>query len=161
MEANDKAEHVSDEVLVPQDRSRHSRWRNSEYGICDGASTYPCTAYGPSGIFLPRLCQTNGVAKIMANERKTGLRSNRGRKESEEQLLQWWSDFKSNPIWGPGGVKVRDKSDGFNRYGIRIGGIPSPSEGTETVSEQRESQALHSRYAFEYYRPGRRKKRGS
>ena len=95
----------------------------------------------------------------MDDERKTGLSASRRRKESEEQLLQWWTGTKSQPIWGPGSVKVRDKGDGFNRYGVFTGRVSPPSEGPEVVSEQRESETVYSGYTY-IQRPTRRQSDG-
>lgn len=40
------------------------------------------------------------------------------RQESESELLEWWSNYRSKPERGVGSIEVRDKSDGSNRYGI-------------------------------------------
>ncbi len=92
----------------------------------------------------------------------SGLPAGNRRQESESELLEWWSNYRSKPQRGVGSIEVRDKSDGSNRYGIVPWDVSLCGERVEADSSINKPEAVSQRYAYRQFgtrrqRDGRRR----
>ena len=95
------------------------------------------------------------MAEAMDGRDATGLRPGRRRQAREDEILQWWRDYRAKPCSGSRGLEVRDKSDGSNRYGVIPWEVPLRDQGVTPVGELEEPKAVHSGYTFGQF-PSRR-----
>ena len=79
------------------------------------------------------------------------------RQESESELLEWWSNYRSKPERGVGSLEVRDKSDGSNRYGIVPWDVSLRGERAPVDVSVNEPEAVSVGYT--YQRIGTRRQR--
>ena len=89
----------------------------------------------------------------------SGLRTGRRRQAREDEILQWWRDYRAKPCSGSRGLEVRDKSDGSNRYGVIPWDVPLRDQGAPPVGQLEEPEAVHSGYTF-ISLPSRRQRDG-
>ena len=85
----------------------------------------------------------------------SGLRTGRRRQAREDEILQWWRDYRAKPDRSTRGRQVLDKGDGLNRYGVIPWEVPLRDQGVTPVGELEEPEAVHSGYTFGQF-PSRR-----
>ena len=78
----------------------------------------------------------------------SGLPTGSRRQAREDEILDWWRDYRTKPRRSLGGVQVRDKSDGSNRYGVIPWEVPLRDQGAPPVGQLEEPEAVHSGYTF-------------
>ena len=86
----------------------------------------------------------------------SGLRTGRRRQAREDEILQWWRDYRAKPCSGSRSLEVRHKGDGSNRYGVIPWEVPLRDQGSPSVGQLEEPEAVHSGYTL-IPRPTRRR----
>ena len=89
----------------------------------------------------------------------SGLRTGRRHQAREDEILQWWRDYRAIEGGGARSLQVRDKSDGSNRYGVIPWEVPLRDQGAPPVGQLEEPEAVHSGYTFGRF-PTRRQRDG-
>ena len=84
----------------------------------------------------------------MDGRNEARLRSSSGREESEDEILEWWRDYRAKPDRSTRGRQVLDKGDGLNRYGVIPWEVPLRDQGVTPVGELEEPEAVHRGYTF-------------
>ena len=78
----------------------------------------------------------------------SGLRSSRGRKKSEDALIEWWSNTRGKPVSRPRSVQVRHEGNRPDSDGVVTGDVPLRDQGVTPVGKLEEPEAVHSGYTF-------------
>ena len=95
------------------------------------------------------------MAEAMDGRSEARLRASNRRQTREDEILDWWRDYRAKPCSGSRGLEVRDKSDGSNSYGVIPWDVPLRSERVEAECEQPKPEAVHQRYEYRQF-PSRR-----
>ena len=78
-----------------------------------------------------------------------GLRPGDRRTKREVEIDEWWSAYCRISTGGTRGLQVRDKVDGSNRYGVIPWEVPLRDEGSPSVGQLDEPEAVHNGYTYQ------------
>ena len=148
MEANDETKFLPVEILVSAYRSFIKGVGKTTIRCAEYAPAYSLSSPGPRLILFARVHQAARMAEAMDGRDASGLRPGGRREKREDEILQWWRDYRAIASSGSRGLEVRDQSDGSNRYGVIPWEVPLRDEGSPVVGEQQQSEAVHNGYTF-------------
>ena len=97
------------------------------------------------------------MAEAMDGVGPTGLPAGDRRETRKDEILEWWSAYRGIKSGGARGLEVRDKSDGSNRYGVIPWDVPLRDQGSPSVGQLEEPEAVHNGYTYQQF-PSRRQR---
>ena len=95
------------------------------------------------------------MAEAMDGVGPAGLPAGDRRTERESEILEWWRAYRGIKSGGARGLEVRDKGDGSNRYGVIPWDVPLRDQGSPSVGQLEEPEAVHNGYTYRQF-PTRR-----